>query len=142
MTILTTPFRVTSPYGPRVLNGQQQFHDGVDLVSDASRDVWATVEGTVVYDKDNYDPNNRWTLGSSDSGGNMVILSAQIDGRIYYIRYLHLETNNCIYGQHIRPGYKLGVYGDVGYSFGAHLHVDAFTATWQRVDVTPLLGLG
>jgi murein DD-endopeptidase MepM/ murein hydrolase activator NlpD len=137
---------VTSPYGPRVLNGQQQFHDGVDFVAcgdngsvgSADRTVSSIGPGEVIYDKDNYQEAGRWT-NPEDSAGNMVIVKTAIGGAAYYVRYLHLGINRVSVGQRVEAGQALGTYADAGYSFGAHLHLDAYTLDWTKIDPTPIL---
>lgn len=32
----------------------------------------------------------------------------------------------------VTKGMLLGEYGDVGYSFGAHVHIDVWTADWSK----------
>jgi murein DD-endopeptidase MepM/ murein hydrolase activator NlpD len=126
----------TSPYGWRNLNGKRQFHGGIDLVSGAGdRTVRAMADGEVVLDYDSYQDARRWTY-PPDSGGNMVILKTKIRGKFYFIRYLHLSENIVSKGQKIKQGAVLGHYADVGYSFGAHLHIDAYDGKWKPVDIT------
>lgn len=124
---------ITSKYGERVLNGVKEFHPGVDYVGEAKL-VYAMEDGKVTTDKDNYDESKRWNKDMPDSLGNVVI----IQHGDYYVRYCHLATNNVSVGDTVKRGDKIGVYGDVGYSFGAHLHVDAWTLGWQNVDISKL----
>jgi len=152
---LASPVRgkpiITSPYGWRVLNGQRQFHDGIDFVSaEASikdrlnpvgTDVFAVADGVVTSDYDKYDDRYRMDLNGhrADSAGNMVIVLHTIGGAKYYTRYLHLVTNTVSAGQKIAKGYKIGMYADVGFSFGPHLHFDMYTLSWTKVDPTPII---
>lgn len=130
---------ITSPYGPRVLNGQKNFHDGIDFISKTnSRDVFSIADGECTFDFDNYDDRKRWT-DRQHSAGNMVIIKSKIDGVDYYIRYLHLKENNLTNGQKIKEGDKIGEYADVGYSFGAHLHLDMYDMAWKKIDPTPVI---
>jgi murein DD-endopeptidase MepM/ murein hydrolase activator NlpD len=140
--------RVTSTYGWRVLNGKENFHDGVDFVTDkdtgqtagVDRSVFSVGPGVVIYDKDNYNEARRWT-SAEDSAGNMVIVQTTIAGVDYFVRYLHLLKNEVAVGQRVEAGTKLGEYADVGYSFGAHLHVDIYDKAWTKIDPRPILRL-
>jgi murein DD-endopeptidase MepM/ murein hydrolase activator NlpD len=133
-------FKITSPYGWRVLNGNKQFHDGIDFISKSNnRDVFSIGPGVAVLDYDEYDDSKRWT-DQRNSAGNYVIIKTKLDDGVeYYVRYLHLRENKISKGQNISEGEKIGEYDDVGYSFGAHLHLDIYNMAWKKIDPTPLL---
>ena len=143
---------ITSPYGWRVLNGEKNFHDGIDFVSADAKilnrlnpsgtDVFAITDGKVVFDYDKYDDQFRMDMKGhkQDTAGNMVILQHTIDDRVYFARYLHLLDNAVTMGQQIAKGQRIGRYADVGFSFGPHLHFDMFKADWSvKVDPTEIL---
>jgi murein DD-endopeptidase MepM/ murein hydrolase activator NlpD len=144
---------VTSNYGPRVLNGRQDFHAGIDFVEGEQgaagpHIVYSVGAGEVVYDKDNYD-DARWKAMMAsgnitdwaDSGGNMVIVKTDVPGLgARFVRYLHLRTNSVAAGQRVEAGQPIGMYDDVGYSYGAHLHLDVMPLDWSRFeDPRPVL---
>ena len=137
---ITQPGRITSPYGERKnpFGNGTQFHDGIDYVSAVNRNVYAIADGTVTYDMDWYDHSKAWT-DKRHSGGNMVILKHDIDGEIYFVRYLHLVKNFVSQGQVIKAGDHIGEYADVGMSKGAHLHLDMFNGKWIKIDPTPVM---
>lgn len=127
---------VTSPYGDRVLNGAAEFHPGVDYISNRNANVYAMDDGEVTTDKDNYDEAKRWLKDTSDSLGNVVI----IRHGDYYVRYCHLISNYVSCGEKVKQGQLIGIYGNVGFSFGAHIHVDAWTVPdWKNVDISQLI---
>ena len=110
-----TPFkginRVSSPYGPRTLNGVREHHNGMDIVGDESTDVRAIWDCTKV----------EVLMGYNSGRGNMVIL--------YYsnkIRCLcqHLDKAYITAAMRVKQGDKIGKMGNTGYSFGAHLHIE------------------
>lgn len=137
------PHRITSPYGPRILNGTSQFHDGIDFVSGSTSEVLAIADGQVCLDIDFYEESKRWTDGRM-SGGNYVIIKHNLHGADYYCRYLHLIRNTVSKGDPVKQGQVIGRYADVGLSYGAHLHFDMYDASWKKIDPTPVLvrGLG
>ena len=151
-TRLVRPVRynptVTSPYGPRpgIGNG---FHDGIDYINgddkgmnvtpDVNRDVVAMGDGVVIYDYDSYNEAYRWGGNNGqDTAGNMVIIQHNINGVEYFIRYLHLKKNHVSIGERVKIGQVIGEYADVGYSFGAHVHIDMYTINWQPINPTQI----
>ncbi len=126
---------ITSGYGPRILNGSKQSHHGIDYVSDSNL-VYAIAAGPVCFDYDGYKAKNRWDGSSLDSTGNIVIQKITIGGKIYFVRYLHLENNFVADKQLLKEGDQVGSYGDVGLSYGAHLHIDVtdIYGRWGRID--------
>ena len=108
--------KITSPYDNRALNGKTAFHAGYDLVGIGSHTVVAAVGGTVVVSRIITDKSNRtWEWG------NYVCVRGD-DGRRYY--YCHLASRAVEKGARVKAGDKIGVMGNTGYSFGAHLHFE------------------
>jgi len=134
MIIPLTGHIVTSNYGNRILNDVPQFHDGIDFISKDSPVVMCPTTGEVIKDYDNYAESNRWKLGTPDSAGNYVITSSIINGVIYYLYFFHLIENYVKIGDWIEEEQVIGIYGDVGYSFGAHLHFGVRDKNWKVVD--------
>lgn len=125
--------RITSDYGIEriLLDGRRQIHDGIDFISETGdRTVFSLTNGYVAYDFDDYCHLRRYE--KPNTGGNMIIVTSVIKGVTYHIRYLHLVKNNVVKGQMVYDGMPIGEYGDVGYSFGAHVHVDVYVADWSR----------
>lgn len=109
-------FRLTSPYGERTINGEKSNHKGIDLVGINSYDVCSVTDGTVVKSAmvtDKSDLTWQW--------GNYICIRGG-DGR--YIYYCHLASRNVAAGESVSAGQKIGVMGNTGYSFGAHLHFE------------------
>lgn len=124
--------RLTSPYGSRTLNGSKQFHSGYDLVGAGSTDICAVVGGTVVHSRiitDKSNPTWQW--------GNYVCIKGT-DGRLYY--YCHMKSRTVAAGQTVKVGDKLGVMGNTGYSFGAHLHFEVREGS-KAISPEEILGI-
>lgn len=110
-------YKITSPYGNRILNGKSEFHKGVDLVGIDDKTVYAPCDGvigasTIVTTKS----NKTWEWG------NYIRLDTA-DGK-YSVFMCHLASRAVAKGQKVTKGQKLGVMGNTGYSFGAHTHFE------------------
>lgn len=126
--------RLTSPYGNRTLNGTKQFHTGYDLVGVGSYDICAAVGGKVVHSRIITDKNN-----ATWQWGNYVCIKGT-DGLYYY--YCHMKSRAVTAGQIVNAGDKLGVMGNTGYSFGAHLHFEVRSADGKKkINPETILGI-
>lgn len=109
-------YRLTSPFGQRTLNGAADYHGGVDLVGVGSTAVCSVCDGTVLASQIITDKSNlTWQWG------NYVAVQAG-DGTVHY--YCHLASRAVKYGDKIKKGQRIGIMGNTGYSFGAHLHFE------------------
>ena len=109
-------FRITSPYGERILNGSKNMHSGIDIVGISDTSVRAVARGKVVASRivtDKSDPTWQW--------GNYVCILDD-DGVYYY--YCHLKSRAIKYGDRVESGEVIGEMGNTGYSFGAHTHFE------------------
>ena len=127
---------ITSHYGPRKLNGKEEFHDGLDFISRENNNVFAICDSVCSYDMDNYNDALRWT-DKHHSAGNMFIIDFVLNNTLFHMRYLHISDNLVKQGQQIKEGELLGHYADVGYSFGAHLHNDLYMQSdgWLKINI-------
>ena len=125
--------RLTSGYGTRTLNGKTETHGGYDLVGVGSAEVTAAVGGTVVQSRIVTDKNN-----ATWQWGNYVCIRTDA-GQYHY--YCHLKSRAVSKGQRVSAGDKLGVMGNTGYSFGAHLHFEVRKAD-GKTKVSPETVLG
>ena len=129
----STSVRLTSPYGKRILNGSTDNHGGYDLVGVGSTDVVAAVGGTVATSQIITDKSNlTWQWG------NYVCIKTDT-GQYHY--YCHLASRAVKKGDKVKAGDKIGVMGNTGYSFGAHLHFEARKSD-GRTTVSPETVLG
>lgn len=127
---------VTSHYGYRTLNGQRQWHPGIDYVSGVGdSSVFAILPGKCVLDFDGYDDKLRWTDIKHSAGNYICIQHFLPEGGWIFVRYLHLTKNTVAQGERIEEGRKLGDYADVGFSYGAHLHIECFDSSWQPSNI-------
>ncbi len=125
--------RVTSVYGSRTLNGVTETHGGYDMVGVGSNEVVAVCGGTVVSSQIVTDKSNRtWEWG------NYVCIRTD-EGQYHY--YCHLASRVVKKGQRVNAGDKIGIMGDSGYCFGAHLHFEVRKSD-GRTKVSPESVLG
>lgn len=113
--------RLTSAFGWRVLNGQRQWHQGIDLASPVAGKkvpVYASAEGTVTRVQ---------LLGTY---GKVVMILHNINGKTMETNYAHLDSTCVRVGQKVKQGEKIGVMGNTGGSFGVHLHFEIHQGRW------------
>lgn len=96
-------------------------HDGVDLRSKTSHDVFAVEDGRVVV--------------NTDAHGSYIAIDHD-DG--YRSIYVHLIERLNPVGTYVKKGQKIGVYGVIGLSTGAHLHF-MIRKNGVAIDPEPLI---
>ena len=112
---------ITSPYGPR--NGR--IHAGVDYGFAEGTPIPSTVDGVVD------------GVGSqgAEGYGNYVVVK---DKKNYYHIYAHLSDNSKVKeGQTIVAGTIVGLSGNTGRSFGAHLHYGIYDSSNPNCASSP-----
>lgn len=111
---------VSSPYGYR----ESGFHMGTDYIATITAQVVAVWEGVIV------EMATGCATGDMACGGgygNYLTIDHQ-NG--YFTRYAHLQSLAPALqkGQRVKKGQSLGIIGNTGHSFGAHLHFEVLTA--------------
>lgn len=126
-------YRVTSPFGYRTINGDREYHRGIDVVGDGDKHVCSVCDGIVAVSTIITNKKDRtWEWG------NYVRVDGS-DGRHYY--YCHLASRLVSAGRHIKAGEHVGIEGHTGYSFGNHCHFEVRDASGNAVDPAPFLGI-
>ena len=95
----------------------------MDLAAPTGTPTYAADSGYVMY--------ARW----SDSAGNWVVIN---HGNGLVTKYMHHDYYTVREGQYVEKGQQVGVVGNTGNSFGAHLH---FQVELNGNAVDPLLYL-
>ena len=129
MLIFKGKNRVTSGY--RLADRPD--HNGLDIVGDDSRDVLCPVAGTV---KSSTIVTNK--ADATWEWGNYVRVDDAKGNRLYFC---HMDSRAVKVGQSVKPGDKLGVMGNTGYSFGAHTHFEVRAAD-NKTRLNPATYLG
>ena len=106
--------RISSPYGKRIVFGERDFHQGIDIVGPGSGDIagdkiYAADDGTVITSKYN------------SSYGNYVIIDH--GGKISTC-YAHMSSRAVSVGAKVKRGQVIGYVGSTGSSTGYHLHFE------------------
>lgn len=102
---------ISSRYGRRMspLDGEREFHSGIDLSATPGNPVKATADGIVSF------------TGRSGGSGNLVVLE---HGHGFSTIYAHNRRNSVKVGQKVRRGDIIGYVGSTGYSTGPHVHYE------------------
>lgn len=120
--------RVTQPYTYKPAS--KTGHGGIDIVGDDNTTVYAVEAGTVTM-------ISKWdgkTKTGTQSYGNLVVVTDNDNCRHYYA---HLQSITVSKGQAVSVGTKIGVMGNTGNSFGAHLHYEVRTGQKMDTRVNP-----
>ncbi len=124
--------RITSPFGPRVLNGVKSFHSGLDygaVKAGVQGDpILSVADGTIVVSKVN---------GGGPTKGYGYYVIIQHDG--FCSLYAHLKGLGLKVGTNVKAGDIIGFMGSSGNSTAAHLHFELrtgnFSAEFFKADV-------
>ncbi len=111
-SIWPTKGRITSPFGYRFhpIEGQNMFHEGLDIANAPLTPVYATADGVVRY------------AGARDFYGKVVIVNhGQVDIETVYA---HLDRFMVKCGQQVKRGELIAMMGSTGRSTGPHLHYE------------------
>ena len=120
-------YTVSDWYGWRTLNGQEQFHDGIDFAAASGTDVYAAASGQVIW------------CGSDASGYGTYVIIADNSGRENY--YCHLSDFTVERDQFVTQGQVIGHVGSTGDSTGPHLHFEVrnLSGAIDPLDFLPLV---
>lgn len=116
---------ITDGFGPR----DGGFHKGVDFVPGAGTPIYAIADGVAI------------TATFDDSGyGQHVVLQHNLGGINVESLYGHMieGSSPIVVGQQVKVGDFLGLVGDTGVAYGAHLH---FEIHIDKVPVDPFAWL-
>jgi murein DD-endopeptidase MepM/ murein hydrolase activator NlpD len=119
------PVPITDGFGDRVGG----FHKGVDFVPGGGTPIYAIADGIAA------------VAGEDYSGyGNHVIIQHDLGGVDVESLYAHMISGSSpiVQGQEIKVGDFLGLVGDTGVAYGAHLH---FEIHINKVPIDPFAWL-
>lgn len=99
---------LTSNFGYRW--GRQ--HEGIDVGAAEGTPIWAAASGTVVLQQGEYESGGYGNYTCLDHGGGLATC------------YAHQSAFNVSAGEQVSQGDVIGLVGNTGNSFGAHLHFE------------------
>ncbi|WOQ70161.1 M23 family metallopeptidase [Microbacterium limosum] len=111
---------ISDGYGPR----WGSFHYGLDFTPGEGAHIQSVAAGTV-----------RVASESGGAFGVHVIIDHEIDGEVFSTHYAHMQYGSLQVkaGDVVPVGTFLGLTGNTGLSYGAHLHFEVFVGN-QRID--------
>ncbi|WPK11829.1 M23 family metallopeptidase [Lysinibacillus louembei] len=111
--------RLTSPFGWRMIAGNREWHQGVDLASTGKVPIYASADGIVI------------KAQPLSTYGNVVMIRHTILGKRMDTNYAHLDSSCVKVGQRVRQGEQIGIMGNTGRSYGVHLHFEIHNGEWK-----------
>jgi len=115
-------FKVSQGFRPP----SNPLHDGIDLVGIDSKEIHATISGTVHY-AGWENPNNH-----AQGFGQYVCIRGK-DGRFYY--YGHMSELKVKTGDLVACTDVIGIEGSTGHSTGSHCHYEIRKAFYKGAEV-------
>lgn len=107
---------VTSNYGNRLLNGELDTHNGIDLrCTNGLTPILSSGDGEVVYS------------GFANGYGNTVIV--EHDEKLFTL-YAHMSNSIVASGDFIKMGQQVGMCGATGGNYAPHLHFETKKEHW------------
>lgn len=111
---------VSSGFGDRTLEGQEETHYGIDIVAPEGTVVRAARSGRVLESRPDFDRGWGWTVVLEHPDG-------------WITRYAHLSLNLVKVGELVVRGQPVGRVGNTGRSTGPHLHFGTYLR-WNPKD--------
>lgn len=112
-----TTGRITSGYGYR----SGGMHHGIDIGKGGRSRVAVVAIADGIVTRSYY----------SNSYGNVVFISHNLNGQRYETVYAHLEYRSVSEGERVEKGQFIGEMGNTGHSYGAHLHFEIHSPSWN-----------
>ena len=122
------PFNVGVPmsfgWGPR----WGAMHTGIDLTPGNGAEIHAIADGVV-----------RSASDATGGYGVNIYIDHTIDGKLVTSHYAHMQYGSMRVkaGDRVKVGQVIGLVGNTGHSFGAHLHFEILLGGTQLVDPLP-----
>ena len=110
---------ISSEFGWRILKGERDYHEGVDLAASMGTPIYAVKDGVC-------------TVHPFNAGGygNYVTVD---HGNGLMTRYAHMSSIATTNGKTVTAGEIIGYVGSTGNSTGPHLHFEVWS-NGQRID--------
>jgi murein DD-endopeptidase MepM/ murein hydrolase activator NlpD len=103
---------VVSGFGSRTINGEYEYHPGIDIAVPSGTPIRAAAAGTVIFTEPESSSGGYGNYTCIDHGGGLSTC------------YAHQETFAVSAGQQVSQGQIIGYSDCTGYCFGPHLHFE------------------
>jgi murein DD-endopeptidase MepM/ murein hydrolase activator NlpD len=103
---------VVSGFGPRTINGQYEYHPGIDIAVPSVTPIRAAAAGTVIFTEPESSSGGYGNYTCIDHGGGLSTC------------YAHQESFAVSAGQQVSQGQVIGYSDCTGYCFGPHVHFE------------------
>ncbi|MDQ0273491.1 peptidoglycan DD-metalloendopeptidase family protein [Cytobacillus purgationiresistens] len=122
---------ITSTHGWRVIQGQKQFHNGIDIATKApNTSIVSAADGVVTRVVTGCPPQGSFGNRCGGGFGNHVYIKHNVGGREYEAVYAHMrKVGGITLNQKVVQGQFLGIMGTSGSSTGVHLHFELHNGT-------------
>lgn len=117
----------------------KKHHDGVDIKSDLNSNVFSMHDGKVTLLRNTFSPGEY----TNRSYGNYVVVTSEINGVTFNIKYNHLNQVYVKVGDEIKAGQIIGLSGNTGNAnppnsnVTPHVHIQVYNSDWTR-RINPL----
>jgi hypothetical protein len=103
-------------------------HTGIDLTPGNGAEIHAIADGVV-----------RSASDATGGYGVNIYINHIIDGKLVTSHYAHMQYGSMRVkaGDHVKVGQVIGLVGNTGHSFGAHLHFEILLNGTQLIDPLP-----
>lgn len=123
---------ITSRFGWRILNGERNYHGGLDIAAPANSPIYSIADGVILKNEYHYSWGNYTKIGHN--------YNPETGGYEYYSLYAHqIRLSSLKTGDQVQAGQLIGNVGNTGNSFGYHLHIEIRNSSDARVDPYPYL---
>lgn len=128
-------YPISSPFGPRKINGKEEHHNGVDFRVPVGTAVYACEDGAAI--------RCGWQDESDKTKGFGLRVMQEIEVREngqdvrYYVFYGHLSKIVIPETDRIKKGQLIAYSGNTGRSTGPHLHLGVRkrdTGDWHEIE--------
>lgn len=110
-------FKISSPFGERILEGKKVFHNGVDFAVPVGTPINACYDGVV------FKVGWENELNHAQGFGFRIWQMLTIGNDKYYLWYGHTSAISVREGEKIKAGQHIAYSGNTGHSTGPHLHM-------------------
>lgn len=107
-------------YGPRVLNGESDFHHGIDISANLGTTIYSPANGTVT--------SIAQSTAENSYNGAHVRMRFYIGSSYYEAVMIHMKEDSVVVnvGDSLVPGQPIGEVNSTGNSNGNHLHFQVY----------------